>query len=176
MWITTKQKNNYVLTLRRRLQNLENAFGVHSDAYQSYEANLYTAFGRNAVYKDVSGTIHIITKNISNETMANNIKWLLARTPTVSDIIRSYRNAYSKEPPEIRGKYTLKEYAKMMERASGDLTTILYRYYELFSTRLPKAIDYLHNAHNSRTEINNALGYLKRLINGNVNPDDYKNL
>lgn len=176
MWITTKQKNNYVLTLRRRLQNLEKTFGVKSDAYQSYEANLYAAFGRNAIEKTESGKLKIKTAEISKTTMANNITSLLNKTPTVTDIIKSYRDAYSKEPPEIRGKYTLKEYAKMMQRASGDLTTILYRYYELFSTRLPKTIDYLHNAHNSWTEINNALDYLKRLINGNVKPDDYKNL
>ena len=176
MWITTKQKNNYVLTLRRRLTNLEKTFGVKSDAYQSYEANLYAAFGRNAIEKTESGKLKIKTAEISNTTMANNITRLLSRTPTVRDIVKKYKDAYSKEPSEIRGKYTLKEYAKMMERASGDLTTILYRYYELFSTRLPKTIDYLHNAHNSWTEINNALEYLKRLINGNVKPDDYKNL
>lgn len=177
MWISTKQKNNYVLTLRRRLQNLEKTFGVKSDAYQSYEANLYAAFGRNAIEKTESGKVKIKTAEISNTTMANNITSLLNKTPTVTDIVKKYKEAYSKETPEIKAKFkNAKDYAISIERAKGDLTTILYRYYELFSTSLPKTIDYLHNAHNTWTEINNALDYLKGLINGNVKPEDYKNL
>lgn len=177
MWISTKQKNNYVLTLRRRLTNLEKAFGVKSDAYQSYEANLYAAFGRNAIEKTESGKLKIKTTEISNATMANNITSLLNKTPTVRDIIKKYKDAYSKETPEIKAKFkNVKEYAISIERAKGDLTKLLYRYYEKYSTKLPKKIDYLYNERNNWSEINGSIDYLQNILHGGVKPDDYKNL
>lgn len=164
--ITVKQKNNIILTVRRRLDSIEKTFGLKSGAYQDYKSKIETAFGANAVKVDNSGKINIITKNVNIGNVAMNKVWLMSHTKTAQQIVNSYRKAYEKETGK-KAKYSqLKEFAKKFENVRGELTNVLTRFYEKMGTQLPTDLNFLHNSKNSYSEIDLAVKRLTKLMQG----------